>query len=175
MRKRKRTINVDPCKTCGNIGTPFGPCERVGCPYQGPHLGDPKLSEMRQVELHYIDRAPDKYLVHQCEVRKFVEASKRLHFKPGKNPHNGAKCPKIFQITVSRLRPTGPFWWTTPDLQNNHDPNGARVFNGDYGPRETAFIDQATVDQWRAEEERAEYEFEMGEDEESPDQVSKEP
>lgn len=103
-------------------------------------LGDPRISEMRQVVIHYRNLRPSTYLIHQCEVERFVEASKQLHSDPGLNPHNGNLCAKVWKITVTPVRATGPFWWTTPGLQNNDDPRGAHVFNGDYGPHHIAFL-----------------------------------
>lgn len=119
---------------------------------------DPRLSQIRRVTLHYLNREPASYLIHESEVDRFVEASKRLHFKPGRNPHNGHKCPKIWKITSARLEFKGPFWWTTPDLMENGDPNGAHTIDSYQEP--IVWVDAATVERWRAEEERAEYEDE---------------
>ena len=37
-------------------------------------------------------------------------------------------------ITTQKLMPGGPYWWTTPDLQDNDDPNGAIVFHWEPAP-----------------------------------------
>ena len=79
---------------------------------------DPKMSELRKVTLYYREGgAPASYLIRESEVDTFIEASKRLHFRPGKNPHNNEQAAKVWQITVARLEMRGPFWWTVPDLQ----------------------------------------------------------
>jgi hypothetical protein len=112
------------------------------------------LSDVRQVTLHYVSGAPVKYLVLASEVERFVEASKRLHFNPGKNPHNGVETAKVWKITSAKLEFRGPFWWTVPDLQNNNDPAGARII--DSAREEQLFIDHETVNRWHAEEAEAE-------------------
>jgi hypothetical protein len=109
-----------------------------------------ELSEVKQVTLHYVGSAAAKYLVLADELDRFVEASKQLHFDPGRNPHNNVEAAKIWRITVADLEFRGPFWWTVPDLQNNDDPRGARIIDG--GTERNAFIDLETVNRWHAEE-----------------------
>lgn len=113
-----------------------------------------KLSDVRQVTLHFVEGAGSTFLVPLAEVGRFVEASKRLHFKPGINPHNGVNTSKIWKITSASLECRGPFWWTVPDLQNNGDPAGARIIDG--GVEKTEWIDSETVNRWHAEEAEAE-------------------
>lgn len=98
------------------------------------------LENVRQVTLYYIDGAPTKYLVAADDVDVFVTAAKRLHWRPGKNPHNGAEAAKVYQITVATMGLRGPFWWTAPDLQNNCDPAGARIIDVD--KERTVWIDE---------------------------------
>ena len=112
------------------------------------------LSDVRKVTLHYIGSTPASYLVPADQVDRFVEASKRLHFRPGKNPHNGEDAAKVWKITVAEMELRGPYWWTVPDLQNNGDPAGAQII--DAGREQTAFVDEATVRRWQAEEAEAE-------------------
>lgn len=112
------------------------------------------LDDIRQVTLCFVGGSANTYLVHKDHVDRFVVASKRLHFKPGKNPHNGEGASKIYQITVAALEPGGPFWWSTPDLQNNGDPAGAQII--DARSTEIVWTDSATVNKWRAEEAEAE-------------------
>jgi hypothetical protein len=93
-----------------------------------------RLSDMRVVRLYFDDTFRD-HVVHKSEVDKFVEASKRLHVDPGVNPHRPpgeGKTARINRITVGSFQTTGPFWWTTPDLQNNRDPVGATIYQSDY-------------------------------------------
>lgn len=73
-----------------------------------------------------------EYVVHKDEVDKIVEAQKRLHYSPGINPHNGNKTAEALSIDVCEFTATGPFWWSTPDLQNNKDSAGAIVMARDY-------------------------------------------
>lgn len=113
-------------------------------------MNDPKLSEIRRVTLCYQEGAPVSYLVHQSEVDTFVEASKRLHFKPGKNPHNGGETAKVWRITVAKMESLGPFWWTVPDLGRNGDPAGAQIIDG--GNERTVFTDEEYVARLHAEE-----------------------
>lgn len=120
-----------------------------------------KLSQVRRVTLHWRRAGPfdarTSYLIPTNEVEKFIEASKQLHFNPGRNPHNGRKTRRIWRITVAELDLHGPFWWTTPNLRENYDPVGAHTIDS-YHECEV-FVDQVTRDQWRAEDERAEEEF----------------
>jgi hypothetical protein len=112
------------------------------------------LSDIRKVTLHYIGSYPESYLIPTAEVPRFVDASKRLHWKPGENPHNGDDAARIWRITVATLGARGPYWWTTPDLQNNDDPAGARIF--DIESEQVVFVDEAVVNRWHAEEAEAE-------------------
>lgn len=57
-----------------------------------------------------------------------VNASLELHYDPGVNPHNGKSAAPVWKITVSQLRKDGPYWWSTPGLQHNYDPNGATLY-----------------------------------------------
>lgn len=58
-----------------------------------------------------------------------VTATKKLHHKPGINPHNKGETAKIGAILSQPLEATGPYWWSTPDLQNNGDPRGAKIWS----------------------------------------------
>lgn len=117
-----------------------------------------QLSDIRQVTLCFVGSTPTSYLIPAAEVDTFVAAAKRLHWKPGKNPHNGEEAAKVWQITVSKLEQRGPFWWTVPDLQNNGDPRGAHIIDGGVG--RVVFQDEELTNRWeaeRAEEEAAHY------------------
>ena len=86
------------------------------------------LSQLRIVTVYPIDSGrPSEFIVPVDDVSKFVEATKKLHMNPGVDPHNGNPTTPAHMITVAELRVCGPYWWTTPDLQNNDDPNGARI------------------------------------------------
>ncbi len=118
---------------------------------------DAKLSDVRKVSLHWIEGAPTSYFVLSAEVSTFVEASKRLHWRHGINPHvkdRDNTCAKLWRISAAVLEFQGPFWWTVPDLQKNDDPRGARIIGG--GKEETLFIDEEYVARCEAEEAEAE-------------------
>lgn len=112
------------------------------------------LSAVRKVTLSWIGGAPSSFLVAESDVNTFIEATKRLHFKPGRNPHNNAECAKIWRITVSKMEMRGPFWWTVPDLQKNGDPRGARIIDG--GIDKEVWVDEEYVARLNAEEAEAE-------------------
>lgn len=116
------------------------------------------LSDIRQVTLCFVGGTPTSYLIPVTEVDAFVSATKRLHWKPGRNPHNNEEAAKVWKITVAEMKMRGPFWWTVPDLQNNDDPAGAHIIDGGVG--RTVFVDEELVARWdaeQAEEEAAHY------------------
>jgi len=112
------------------------------------------LADVRKVTLCFVGGGFSSYLVLASELDRFVEASKRLHFQPGRNPHNGVEAARIWQITVGEFELRGPFWWTVPDLQNNGDPRGARVI--DVGIDHPVWQDEAYIARSNAEEAEAE-------------------
>lgn len=115
------------------------------------------LSTIRKVTLYWVESMPTSFLVAESDVDTFVEATKRLHWKPGKNPHNGEECSKIWRLTVARMEMRGPFWWTVPDLQNNGDPRGSRIIDG--GNEKVVWTDEEYINRQRAEEAEAEAEY----------------
>lgn len=112
------------------------------------------LSAVRKVTLYWVETAPTSFLVAESDLNTFVEATKRLHWKPGRNPHNNAECSKIWRITVAKMKMRGPFWWTVPDLGNNDDPRGARIIDG--GIEKVIWADEEHMNRLRAEEAEAE-------------------
>ena len=89
---------------------------------------DPRLSELREVTLWFKEALPSStYWVRVCDLEKFIEACKELHYRPGINPHNGRKAACLKEITVKRFKMFGPYWWSTPGLQNNYDKRGACI------------------------------------------------
>lgn len=113
-------------------------------------MADPRLSEIRKVELSFRDSSPSSYLIHVSEVATFVEATKRLHFNPGKNPHNGNETSKVYKITVGKLNFEGPYWWCGPDLGTKPGATGARIIDNYAG--EIVFIDEKYVSTWEDED-----------------------
>ena len=92
------------------------------------------------ITMYFHDDTTSEHIISSDEVERFSEACMRLHSYPGINPHNGGLPKKIKRITRKDLLsqhddmlPGGPYWWSTPDLKNNHDPAGAKVwtFNDD--------------------------------------------
>lgn len=118
-----------------------------------------EIADVRQVTIYFYDGS-HQFLIHKDGIEAFVEAQVKLHFEPGVNPHNQNKTKKIWKITSSELSYDGPFWWSTPDLMKNGDPAGVKILDG--RNERTVWVDQKTVDAWRAEDERAEYEAETG-------------
>lgn len=119
-----------------------------------------KLADIRKVEIHWVSGSPTSYLVHVDEIAKFVEATVRLHFNPGINPHQtdrkARKCARIWKIEVQKLVFKGPYWWSTPNLGINNVIDGARTIDGEIVGAEEAFVDHAYVDHINAEEEAME-------------------
>jgi len=72
------------------------------------------------------------HMVSGNDVQRFVKATLELHYKPGKNPHNGMETTKVVKITARSLRHDGPFWWSTPGLKDNDDPKGAVIWSWEY-------------------------------------------
>jgi hypothetical protein len=100
---------------------------------------DPKISELRIVELWFKDGSPQKHIVHQDDVDKFVEATLKLHFKPGINPHvtdGDNKTSRVSQIWVFPIVNQGGYWWSDPELKSN---TGAHIYDSGLG--KIAWID----------------------------------
>lgn len=109
-----------------------------------------RLSEIHKVTLHFLDGPPTSYLIPAGDVDKFVVASKRLHWRPGRNPHSKTETSKVWQITVGEMKLRGPFWWTVPDLMENDDPAGAHII--DVGNERIVFVDREITARWQAEQ-----------------------
>jgi hypothetical protein len=74
------------------------------------------------------DSDNEQHVVSEGSVDRFVEATLQLHFKPGVNPHTNVATKPVQYLTVAALQPMGPFWDTTPGLQENDDPRGAMTW-----------------------------------------------
>lgn len=108
----------------------------------GESVGDVKVADLRVVTLYFIEDfkelayAEHEYVVHKHDVDKFVAAAVALHGPNGRNPHQtdpNVKSRRVSEIRVNPFIKTGPFWWTTPDLQKNDDPAGAAIYQKDVG------------------------------------------
>lgn len=109
--------------------------------YGAPAQGD--ISDFRFVRMEFCASPAAEYIMHKDHVPRFVEASVKLHHNPGVNPGNGQKTAPIWRITSAPLH-VGTYWWTTPNLQGNDDPEGAAIVKG--GKPETLFVDHEYVD-----------------------------
>lgn len=69
------------------------------------------------------------YIIQESDVDKFVAATLELHYNPGKNPHNDVVTSRVKKITKKALVKAGPYWWSTPGLQDNYDPNGVAIYD----------------------------------------------
>lgn len=94
-----------------------------------PENEDPRISEIRKVVLIFEDGHFQDYMIHENEVKRFVEACTKLYYDPGINPHTNGATKKLRRIDVAAFSFMGPFWWSTPDLLENHNPRGARVLD----------------------------------------------
>jgi hypothetical protein len=90
-----------------------------------------KLSDLRLVTLIFQDMRDVKtHIVPASDVAKLTEATVRLHHTPGVNPGTGNPTRKICMITAEPMDLYGPYWWTTPSLEQNYDGAGARIIQG---------------------------------------------
>lgn len=106
----------------------------------GASLASTAAADLRVVTLDYVEGGAVSHIVLQEHVATLVEASKRLHFAPGVNPATGEATARIWRIRVAELRAGGPYWWSTPNLGNNGQPDGALIINE--GIFTTAWIDE---------------------------------
>lgn len=74
----------------------------------------------------------DTYIIHKDHVDRFIQATRELHDNPGINPHTNSPTTPVHQIEVAPFLATGPYWWSTPGLQKNDDPNGAVIIGGEF-------------------------------------------
>ena len=72
------------------------------------------------------------YLVGDDDIVDLAQASLELHYKPGRNPATGQPARKLLYLVLNRLQPTGPYWWSTPGLEES--AKGAVVWDwrGDF-------------------------------------------
>jgi len=80
------------------------------------------------------DQKPSENIVAESQLAAFLSATLTLHFEPGYNPHSGGACSKALCITAEKLETSGPYWWSTPGVQDNGDPDGAVIFHWSYTP-----------------------------------------
>lgn len=86
-----------------------------------------KLSDVRIVRLLWSDDSPaTDYFTTVLDMDKMVEATTKLHFNPGFNPHNNCPTSKIDGIDILMFKEHASFWWTNPDLKNENE-DGAKL------------------------------------------------
>ena len=115
--------------------------------YGTPVAGD--IADYREVRMDFCYGKSNEYIMHKDHVVRFVEASVKLHHTPGINPANKEQTSPIWRITSAPLHGSS-YWWTTPSLEGNNNPDGALIVRG--GPSETVFIDRERLEQFRREE-----------------------
>lgn len=72
---------------------------------------------------------PTIHMMHENDVKLFIEATLNLHYEPGINPYNGEKTSTVWEIRSEPVRLRGKFWWTQPDLgKGGKDARGATLF-----------------------------------------------
>lgn len=96
-----------------------------------PSAGLVKVSVFYTFEGEY---TPSEYIVAVHQLEKFLLATLELHYNPGHNPHNRNKAAPVQLITTAVMKPAGPYWWSTPGLQENYDSDGVVIFNWDIVP-----------------------------------------
>lgn len=82
------------------------------------------------------DVKPHCFIVFNKDLKKFIDATLELHYKPGINPHvkhdgkeKVEKPVEAIKLTTQEIYPKCPYWWSTPGLQKNDDPNGATIWD----------------------------------------------
>lgn len=95
----------------------------------------------RRVVIHWKENLEGtEHIVLAKEAKIMQLACHRLHVDPGINPHTRTAASPATSVTIEPLGDnvdtkwlyaTGPFWWSTPDLQDNDNPKGAVVFLSD--------------------------------------------
>jgi hypothetical protein len=70
----------------------------------------------------------ESVLLRPRDVLPYVQAVLKLHFDPGINPYDGERAAVALDVRVGVLRPAGPYWWTSPTLEEN-DPHAVRIWD----------------------------------------------
>ena len=107
----------------------------------GANPADVFAADLRVLTLDFRKGTPTQHIVLASQLDAIIEASKRLHFEPGVNPANGNQNSRIWRLRVAELNAYGPYWWSTPDLGRNGDPDGALIFQA--GVSKTVWIDES--------------------------------
>lgn len=93
-------------------------------------LATGNIQDYREVTVYFVGGNRTTRLFHKNNVAQFVEATVKLHHKPGVNPHSKLTTAPVWRVTSSPLAYSGPYWWTARTL--NADNTGARFLEGSY-------------------------------------------
>jgi hypothetical protein len=93
-----------------------------------PLVGVP-ATDLRYVRMDFRSGQPTTHIVLADELDVFIEACKRLHYSPGANPASGKETSRIWRLSVAHLMACGPYWWSTPNLGDNGQADGALIIN----------------------------------------------
>lgn len=87
-------------------------------------------SDLIGVRLIWENNSADSvYIVPKCDLQKFVTATLELHSGKCINPHNNGSTSRVVAIYTGELEFSGPYWWSTPGLQENGDPSGSQIWS----------------------------------------------
>ena len=76
------------------------------------------------------------------DVDRLFAAVLELHHEPGVNPANKNKTAPVINIVAYPMKPSGPFWWTTPGLSKGADEKtGVQLYGRDYGAFKRWYLD----------------------------------
>ena|SRR5665213_2272120 len=92
------------------------------------------ISELRTIVLTYKgSKNASRHMMHESQVKAFVEATLKLHYHPGINPYTGGKTSEIELIVSYRLDKSEQttFWWCSSTLSEDKW-NGAYIFHCEF-------------------------------------------
>ncbi len=95
----------------------------------GAALNRVNAADLRVVSIDWKDGNSTEHIVIAEQLDVFLEACKRLHFRPGINPHNGVETARMWRLRVAELRAYGPYWWAKPGLDETPS-DGAFTIRG---------------------------------------------
>lgn len=99
----------------------------------GADLVDVMAKDLRVVTLCFHHGRDEEYIVHREQMQTLIDASIKLHFDPGINPHSLVEAAKIYAIKVARLRAYGQYWWTKQNLGTDKTEDGAFTISAGVG------------------------------------------
>ncbi len=90
------------------------------------------------VKIYFTKGAVSSHMVYGKDLKKLIKATYQFYINPGVNPHDSRTKPdSVDRITYSEMLSSGDadlsrlggnsYWWSTPGLASNSDPNGAAI------------------------------------------------